>query len=369
MENKEIKVTSLVPTKTRNAFSKKIEGFKKTLRVALETHENADADGTSSMWAFQKFFAQIGIEADMFGSVGHSHAQNKAMVNRLQIDLKSRDFFKENKENYGCVILCDTPDTKRAYLKNVHPDIIIDHHGENSIVKNCLNIRIKIGATSTISYHLLKDLGMKFTPEVATALALGISIDTDSLLRLPSETKKIEVQTFDKLFSMGDSVLFFRIDKKFEKPRTLIELKGRGYRSVNYLGHVAIVGLGETKGSQEHYYGDIADDILCSSGIKLVVAIGIEEGKKIKASVRVDEDIDSVQIDEFCKQIFEAGSVTDTGEEASAGSNPTAGGADVPLSIREREEWDAADEQEKKVLFRIKMKRYEKLIKEELDLS
>jgi len=100
-----------------------------------------------------------------------------------------------------------------------------------------------------------------------------------------------------------------------------------------------------------------------------VIVIGIEEGKKIRASIRVGTNMDAIQTNEFCQQIFEAGSVSDTGEEASAGGKPVEGGANLPLNTREREEWEAANEQEKKILFRIKMKRYKKRIKEELDLS
>ncbi|MBU1091531.1 DHH family phosphoesterase [Patescibacteria group bacterium] len=368
METEELSAENIITEKTKNAFLKKIDSVKKELRIAIESHKNADTDGLGIMRSLQYFLLQRGINADIFGSVSHSHPQSKTMVNKLQIDLKSREFFEENKADYGLVISCDTASAEKAFLKDVHPDIIIDHHKEGGVIKNCLVIRKKMGAASTIVYSLLKDIGMELPPEIATALALGIFVDTDSLLRIPPETEEIEVCAYDELRRIGNSVLFSKI-VKYEKPRSLIELKRVAYNSVDYIGYVAIIGLGETKASQEHHYGDIADEFLDVAGIKLVIVIGVEEGQKIKASTRITGDFDSVQINEFCEKIFEAGSVTDTGEEASAGSNPTAGGANIPLSTREREEWEVADENEKKVLFQIKMKRYKERIKKELDLS
>jgi len=366
MENEEMKVEDIITEKTKNAFLKKVSNLKEGKRVALGTHKipEADADALATAFALQHYFSQKGIEADIFGSVRRSHPQNITMVNRLHIDLKDRDFFEENKDSYGLIIFCDT-NISNAYLKDVHPDIVVDHHTENSIVKNCLTIREKLGAASTIAYRLLKKLKVGLTPEVATALAIGIASDTNDLTKQDAVTE-IDMQAHKELIQESDYPLFAKINKGYEIPRQLITLMGKGFHKTNFGEYEAIIGLGETKPTQEHYYAMVADLVFRVPEIRLVVVIGVEEGKAIRASVRTDLDL--IQIDEFCKQIFEANSVTDAGK-ASAGSKPGAGGAYIPLSTRESEEWNIADKKEREVLFEIKMKRYKERIKNELDLS
>ncbi|MCF7836003.1 MAG: DHH family phosphoesterase [Candidatus Marinimicrobia bacterium] len=365
METEEIKTENIITEDIKKKFLEKLKKLKKDNRIALVTHKTpeADADALATAFALQYLFFQLSCESDIFGSVNHSHPQNKTMVNKLQIDLKSRDFFEENKKNYKLIVFCDT-NKGNAFL-DVDPDIIVDHHTENEIVENCIDIREKTGAASTIAFLLLEALETEPSSEVATALAIGIASDTKDLTR-EDETTDMDIEAHKALLQKSDYSLFARINGGYDIPRQLIKLMGEGFHNACFGEYEAIIGLGETKQAQDHYYAVIADFVFRVPGTQLVVVIGVEEGKAIRASIRTNSDL--IQINDFCKKIFEADSVTDAGK-ASAGARPGSGGAYVPLSTREQEEWAVADEEERKILFGIKLKRYKERIKNELDLS
>jgi hypothetical protein len=133
---------------------------------------------------------------------------------------------------------------------------------------------------------------------------------------------------------------------------------------VEYDDYVAIAGLGETTSGQHDIYGIIADFIFRAPETRLVIVIGIENGEEIRVSIRANLEL--IQTGDFLKRVFEEESETDTGK-ATAGAKKGSGGATVPLSRREREEWAVADENQKMVLFNLKLKRYKQRIKQILD--
>jgi nanoRNase/pAp phosphatase (c-di-AMP/oligoRNAs hydrolase) len=354
---------AIITEKIKKEYLKKIEAVSEGKRVALVTHKSPDPDALASTLALQHELSLRNIDTDIFGIGSFSHPQNKTLVNRLHIEVKDADFFEENKEQYALIIFCDTG-KENASLK-VKPDIIIDHHTESKAVSNCLIIREKTGAAATIVYLLLKSLNVKLTPELATALVIGINTDTKDLTKKDEITEN-DVQVHKELLSQIDYPLFAHISYRYEVPRQLISLMGEGYHDIVFDEYEAIVGLGDTKSGQAHYYAVIADFVFRVPETRLVVVVGIENGEAIRASIRTDVEL--VQIDDFCKHVFEADSATDTGQ-ASAGARVGSGGAYIPLSNREREEWVVADKEEKKILFNIKLRRYKKRIKKFLEES
>jgi len=351
-----------ITPKMKDGYLTKVENLQDK-RVAIVVHKIPDADALASAFAVQYDLGLRGIDADIFGSEGLSHPQNKTLVNRLRIDnIKDKSFFDENSESYGLIIFCDTNESN-ASLIGVYPHIVLDHHLTEKIATEALDIRGKVGSTSTIVYLLLEKLERELTPEVATALAIGIGADTKDLTK-EDETTEIDIQVHKKLLSQIDYPLFANISYRYEIPHQLIELMGKGFYDIVFDGCVAVVGVGGITTGQKDHCAFIADLVFRVPETRLVVVIGIENGECIRSSVRTNLDL--IQIGEFCKIVFEADSVTDTGR-ASVGARIGSGGALVPLSHREREEWAVASEEEKQVLFKIKMRRYGQRIQKILD--
>jgi hypothetical protein len=124
-----------------------------------------------------------------------------------------------------------------------------------------------------------------------------------------------------------------------------------------FVGSMAVLSVGEIKQSQIDYIPLIADMILRTEQTRLVVVIGVVDGQFIKASVRTD--LESIQIDQFCKEVFGADS-----ELVSTGARPGSGGAKVLFSASEQREWTCATPEEKQVLLGIKLRYYRRQIEE-----
>lgn len=365
MSKKKTKQGFLITEKSKNSFQQKIDDLKKkqkNLKVALISHKLSDADALAVCFVFRQYFSSYEIEADIFGSGLLSHPQNKTMASRLQLDIKDKDFFEEHRKQYGLIIFCDT--NKKNSSINVQPDIVIDHHSEDELIQSeCVVIRKKVGSASTILHFLLKELGVVLEPKAATALAIGISTDTKDLTK-EDEVTEFDIQAHKELLSQIDYPFFCQINYRYEITHKFIETMAQGLSHIEFDGYVAVVGLGETTPGQKDSYGIIADLVNRVIETRVVVVIGVENGEAIRASVRTASDL--VQADEFCKKLFEVNSATDTGQP-SAGARTGSGGAYVPLSNREKGEWAIADNDEKEVLFAVKMRRYKKCIKEILD--
>ncbi len=78
---------------------------------------------------------------------------------------------------------------------------VIDHHlGVKPDDVDFLDIRSEYGASSTIIALYLQENGIVPTPDVATALAIGIHVDTGSLRRRPGEPSRIPHYLMRKTF-------------------------------------------------------------------------------------------------------------------------------------------------------------------------
>lgn len=348
----------LINDKEAQQFLAKINELPKDKRVALVTHRRADPDAINSAYAIQEMLDQRDIKADIFASSMTRHPQNVAIMNHFGIELRDEKFWEKNKNNYGLIIFCDTG-TNNASI-NAAPDIIIDHHQENSIYENCLVIKKRVGANATIVYHLLKRAGFGFTHPsfVATALAIAIEIDTKGLAKIDEAAEfNFDDLALRELLLLGDYTQFKRLNEHYELTKGYYKALGMDTEKI-FTGCLALYSVGDIKEAQTYCIPVIADLLLRNEQTRLAVVIGIVDGQYIRASIRTDFEA-IVQINEFCKQVFDDDATT-----VSQGARPGSGGAEIPLSTREREEWACATPEQKKVLLEVKLQLYRRRIEE-----
>ena len=357
---------TLINSEIEKKYLAKIAKIEKGKRAAIVTHKVADPDALACALAIKHDLFLRDIEADIFNTGGFSHAQNITMVNRLKIDVYETLFFEENKSNYSLIIFCDTG-KENSSLPDCKPDMIWDHHARSNTNGNCLNVCEKVGAASTIVYFLLKKLGTVLTPEVATALFVGINVDTKDL------TSEQEVTDFDKqahleLRPLIDWPLFSAITFRFELNRQLLKLMGTAFVDIDYEDYLAIVGLHETVHNQKAYYGYIADYVFRIPEVRFVVVLGVEDGKIIRASIRTD--LDTVRLEEFFREVFEISTnVKIKDSQPSGGFRIGSGAAQIPFSEKECAKWQIATKEEKEVLFKLSKRYYKQRIKEALGMD
>lgn len=349
-------------------FLGKIDALPKGKRIALVVHKNPppDPDALASATALQHYLSLRDIKSDIFGCGAISHPQNIAMINRFKIELRDDKFWEKNQSNYGLVIFCDTDlDNASIVAKPEITTIIIDHHTAKSFDDKHLAIIKKVGAASTIIYCLLKKAGFEFSHPslIATALAIGIDVDTKSFTKT-DEITEFDIEAHKKLMPLIDYSLFRHLTERYELRKgffkCLKKALGPDFDEI-FIEDLAILGVGNIKRSQIDYIPMIADWILRAEETRLVVVIGVVDDQFVKASVRTD--LESIQIDQFCQKVFGGDDPTVV---ASTGARPGSGGAIVPLNASECEKWARANPKEKQLLFELKLISYRRTIMEEI---
>lgn len=354
-----IEIDKIVTTEQADKFSELIKKVPKDKRIALVMHKDPDPDALAVAWTVAFYAKQFGIDSNFFGTGHISHPMNKTMTNRLRIEIKDEEFYRKNEKHFDLVVFCDTRRNNASL--DIAPNIIIDHHIETEIEDQCLVIFQNVGAASTLAYLLTKKLNMTISPELATALLIGINTDTKDLTKA-DETTTCDQAVHRELLSLCDYPLFAHISFRYEIPRQHLKSMGMVDDSC-FDGYVAVASAGEISHGQKDVCAIMADMIFRIPEIRLAVVIAIEEGQYIRASVRTDMEL--IEINHFCKEIFEDGTITDTGQ-SSAGARYGSGGAKVPLSKREREIWEISDPEERETLFNVNLKRFKKRIKKYL---
>jgi nanoRNase/pAp phosphatase (c-di-AMP/oligoRNAs hydrolase) len=170
-------------------------------KVLIVTHTNPDPDSIASAYALRHLFASWGINAALVygGIIGRS--ENKAMIKRLRIPIRSIQTI--NPFNFKVVSLVDAqPSSGNAPIpRSLVPSIVVDHHPLRKApsLKEIpfVDIRPEYGSTSTILAEYLLEEGVEITRKLATALYYGIMSDTMDLGR---DAKEVDVRMSADLY-------------------------------------------------------------------------------------------------------------------------------------------------------------------------
>jgi len=156
-------------------------------KVLISTHTNPDPDTIASAYGMRELLAKWGINSVLVygGMIGR--AENKAMINRLRIPLRSIQTI--NPFNFKVVALIDgQPSAGNDPLPpSIMPSIVIDHHParKRTLLRRIpfVDIRPDYGSTSTIIAEYLYKSGVEINRRLATALFYGIKADTRDMGR------------------------------------------------------------------------------------------------------------------------------------------------------------------------------------------
>lgn len=155
-------------------------------RLLIVTHNNPDPDALSSAMALAYLMRQqYAIEASIAcrGSIGR--AENQSMVSKLKIPLKQ--FNRVSLQRYDMLALVDGQPFA-GNTPNLNYNIVIDHHPlRNDTDADFLLVDPEIGVTATIIIQWLQFLEHIPSKPVCTALAYGISSETQDLGRDASQ--------------------------------------------------------------------------------------------------------------------------------------------------------------------------------------
>lgn len=288
-------------------------------RLLVLTHNNPDPDSLGSGMGL-RYFASVASQVEsQFALSGRIlRAENQEMVNRLGIDMTPLDQIRP--EDFDCVALVDT---QPGFGHTIVPpglkvDIVIDHHmGEQGLRAGSepfRDVRLDVGATSSLVATYFREANFVPSREVATALTYGIKTDTADLSRNVSE---VDLRAYDFLFPYVDREKLVQITRP-QLPAAYFQTLKDALRKVRRYQHVALCSLGQI-GSAE-MVAEVADLLMRMEGIRAVFCGGLV-GCSYYVSVRTELGGDAWQLISYAMK----------GEKGTFGGHGSVAGGSIQL--------------------------------------
>lgn len=256
---------------------------KKTLKIALISHTNPDADAASSFFALKKYLLSRLKKEEESKRIqreepaveilaGGDSFPRETMVIMNRIGIKIKPLKEFNKKKHKAVILVDVASVNQSNLsmENIEPDLIIDHHGNED----------PFGSTATIVTLLMDILDPEILDDedIVTALSIGIEIDTNN--RTSEKFSKFDALAYRKLLdhSINDSLR--KEIMKCGYSSSYREMLANATSPDKYYhreGSTVISGVGYIEPKQRTGLAKIANFLLDEEGVEKVVVLAIVE--------------------------------------------------------------------------------------------
>jgi nanoRNase/pAp phosphatase (c-di-AMP/oligoRNAs hydrolase) len=300
-------------------------------KVLIATHNNPDPDSIASAYALRHLFASWGVNSVLVygGIIGR--AENKAMITRLRIPLRSIQTV--NPANFTVVALVDSqPFSGNSPLsRTIWPSIVIDHHPARKISAlqgvSFVDIRPQYGSTSSIVAEYLLQAEVEINRNLATALYYGIMADTRYLGR---DTHEADVRLSAALFPKALRKTLSQIEYP-PLPRAYFRTLAQALARTLWFPPqgVLLCELGEME--DPDMVAIIADFLLRMDGVRWAMVIGKTEQAIFFSLRRARYHKGSA--DKLARSLIRGM------EDASAGGHEAiAGGRVEPAASRDREE-------------------------------
>jgi nanoRNase/pAp phosphatase (c-di-AMP/oligoRNAs hydrolase) len=174
--------------------------------VVIQTHDFPDHDAAASAFALGELLRLQGYDVRLlYRGVIRSHSL-KAMLSGLGIDLmRVENMAEEDLSKCPCIVVDGNPANTNARPVTEYLLGVVDHHG-NAAVPDCpfTDIDVNSGSCSALVARYWEEMGLLPEKNIATALLMGIEMDTDFL------TRRVSRHDVDALYR-----LFFRADWEF----------------------------------------------------------------------------------------------------------------------------------------------------------
>jgi len=287
--------------------------------LLVVAHDNPDPDAIASALGLERIAEAVGVPADACYGGEIAHQENRAMVNLL--DLSLRTFDGIDLDDYGGVALVDH---SRAGINDSLPedypvDIVVDHHPPRGpVAGEFVDIRPDAGATSTLIEEYLSRLGIEPDQPLATALLYGIRIDTKDFTR---STSIPDFEAAASLSAFADESTLERVESPSVSPETLRVL-ARAIEERDVRGPTVASCVGEI--GDRDTLAQAADRLLDLDGIAVTFVFGYMDGVIYGSARARGADLD---VGELLRDALDP--------VGSAGGHATMAGAQVPLGLLE----------------------------------
>jgi len=252
-------------------------------RVVVQTHNYPDHDAVAAGFALRELLALKGFSAVLAYAGDLESDSLVEAVHVLSIPLLSWDDAVITADDQ--IILVDSYIGNRNVTTNTDSvKGVIDHHIPPEPADILFSdIRPTVGSCSTIVWTYYVEADLAVPPAVATALLLGLMMDTDFLTRGVSS---LDVDAFGALFGIGDLKGASMMLRNSLSLRHL-EVFRKALDHAEYHDDICLLRLDVELPPE--VVGILADFFLRLREIRFVV-IAVEYGEVIKLSVRSEDE-------------------------------------------------------------------------------
>lgn len=169
--------------------------------VWVQTHDFPDHDAVASAYGVQYLLSQFGINSRLTYQGSIERVSLSRIINELNIDI--RPIKETDMKSEDLIIIVDGCKGNKNVTDLIGKEIaVIDHHrvAQPEDVP-FVDLRNDYGSCSTIVYSYYHELNVTISRQVATALMIGIDIDTKLLTR---GVHQADIMSYYELFPVAD---------------------------------------------------------------------------------------------------------------------------------------------------------------------
>mgnify|MGYP001244045988 FL=1 len=288
-------------------------------KVLIVCHDNPDPDALASALAMKHLCDSIGHSSTIIHGGMIEHQQNRAMVKLLDMDVRKiiLDWEIEDLLKDSDIVICvdfSHPGANNVLPNNCVPHVVIDHHtSEERPAGDVILVRSEFAATSSLIASVLMNSGVEMNSKIATALAFGIRTDTLGFTR---SFNAVDLRALSWLGAWVDWDLI----RSFESPprsQEVLSIFKQALSDADFEDGLMLVPI--TEMADRDALSQVADFLLPTEGVKIVVTYGVRMSKVI-LSVRSNDD--SIHAGKMLERTFQKG---------SAGGHKSLAGGQIPF--------------------------------------
>ncbi len=246
------------------------------------THRSPDPDGLGACEGIRRLCSEAGFNIPLeVATVGRiQRAENLTMLRALDLELADYNQLDLNRF-FGVVLVDSQPQFGHTLVPETLPMLaVFDHHvppknGGDTVEVAHRDVRLGIGASSSIIYEYLRDAEVDIDTKAASALFCGVRYDTADLSRNASP---LDEEAYYETFRRSDRASIARINHPILPRSYYSELQ-----KALSLGcqHGALVIALLNRVSHPEFVAEMADFFLRMKGCSWVVVGGAyeEDGK------------------------------------------------------------------------------------------
>lgn len=278
--------------------AQKIKSAQKVLTIA---HKRPDGDTLGASCAIYHLMKELGKDVQM--ACVDDIPERYHFLPEIKKTIKEFNF-----RDYDLIFVSDAGASYMTRYHEIYPEIFsgevpvinLDHHSSNDNFGTINIVDIASASTTIVIYKLMTYLGLKISPNVATAILCGIYNDTGSLMHSNTTLEVFDVTA--KMVEAGAKLQQVARNLFKITPVSTMKIWGKAMEraTINDEGVVVSVltlnDFNEAKAKSEELSG-VVDFLNSVPGSKFTVLLNEDEKGNVKGSFRTRrDDVDLVEL-------------------------------------------------------------------------